>query len=49
MNYTVEWDHIERFATKAEALRRAAAIVKFYRGVVKVYHKDQFVKSFDGR
>lgn len=49
MKYTVEYDMREEFDTKAEALRRAAALVKFYRGVVKVYYGDQFIKSFDGR
>lgn len=49
MNYYVEWDFREKFEKKSDALRRAAAIAKFYRGVVKVYYRDVFIKSFDGR
>lgn len=40
----------EDFAEKSDALRRAAALTKFKKGIVKVYDKrGQFIKSFDGR
>lgn len=40
----------EYFYNKVETLRRAAALVKFHKGVVKVYDKHgNFIKSFDGR
>lgn len=40
----------ELYSNKSAALRRAAALAKFYKGVVKVYDKNaNFVKSFDGR
>jgi hypothetical protein len=40
----------EKYQTRAEALRRAAAVSKFYDGVVRVFDpQGQFVKSFDGR
>jgi hypothetical protein len=40
----------EDFTEKSAALRRAAALVKFKKGVVKVFDKNgQFIKSFDGR
>lgn len=43
-------DRIETLRNKAEALRRAAALTKFYKGVVKVYDSNgRFIKSFDGR
>lgn len=50
MKYCVEWDFREVYDTKAEALRRGAALIKFYKGVVKIYDgHGKFVKSFDGR
>lgn len=43
-------DRIETLSTKAAALRRAATITKFYKGVVKVHDSHgNFIKSFDGR
>ncbi len=37
------------YENKGEALRRAAKEAKVRKSVVKVYDRDQFVKSFDGR
>jgi hypothetical protein len=51
-NYYITYDNGKReyFDEKGAALRRAAALVKFKKGVVKVYDKHgQFIKSFDGR
>lgn len=40
----------EYFSEKSLALRRAAALVKFKKAVIKVYDKHgNFIKSFDGR
>lgn len=40
----------EYFDVKGKALRRAAALVKFKKAVIKVYDKQgNFIKSFDGR
>lgn len=40
----------ESFTNKPEALRRAAALKKFNKCVIKVYDKHgTFIKSFDGR
>jgi hypothetical protein len=40
----------EHFVNKVEALRRAAALKKFNKSVIKVYDKHgTFIKSFDGR
>lgn len=40
----------EYFTEKSAALRRAAALVKFKKAVIKVYDKNgNFIKSFDGR
>lgn len=40
----------EYFDEKSDALRRAAALVKFKKAVIKVYDKQgSFIKSFDGR
>lgn len=51
-NFFVLHDDGEReyFNEKHEALRRAAALVKFKKAVIKVYDKHgEFIKSFDGR
>jgi hypothetical protein len=51
-NFYVLHDDGERefFAEKSAALRRAAALVKFKKAVIKVYDKHgNFIKSFDGR
>lgn len=40
----------EEFDEKHAALRRAAALTKFKRAVIKVYNQHgHFIKSFDGR
>ena len=40
----------EFFSEKSDALRRAAALVKFKKAVIGVYDKHgKFIKSFDGR
>jgi hypothetical protein len=40
----------EYFEEKHYALRRAAALTKFKKAVIKVYDKHgNFIKSFDGR
>jgi len=40
----------EYFSEKSVALRRAAALKRFTKGVIKVYDKHgNFIKSFDGR
>lgn len=40
----------EYFDEKSLALRRAAALIKFKKAVIKVYDKQgNFIKSFDGR
>jgi hypothetical protein len=40
----------EYFVNKVQALRRAAALIKFKKAVIKVYDKHgKFIKSFDGR
>lgn len=50
-NFYILYDSTrEDFASKGEALRRAAALVKFKKAVIKVYdNKGTFIKSFDGR
>lgn len=51
-NYYLTYDNgnKESFDDKSSALRRAAALAKFMKGVVKVYDKSgKFIKSFDGR
>ena len=51
-NYYITYGNGEReeFAEKSEALRRAAALTRFKKSVVKVYDKrGNFIKSFDGR
>jgi hypothetical protein len=50
--YFITYDDGQRedFAKKSDALRRAAALTKFKKGVVKVYdNQGNFIKSFDGR
>lgn len=49
--YTITYPPDQETALiKVSALRRAAAIAKFYKGIVKVYDSHRhFVKSFDGR
>lgn len=37
------------YENKGEALRRAAKEAAVRKSVVKVFDRDQFVKSFDGR
>ena len=47
---TYDGDQREYFDEKSAAIRRAAALVKFKKGVVKVFDKNgKFIKSFDGR
>lgn len=51
-NFYIIYDDGQRedFAEKSTALRRAAALIKFKKSVVKVYDKQgNFIKSFDGR
>ena len=51
-NFYIVYDDGQKefFYNKVEALRRAAALVKFKKAVVKVYDKNgTFIKSFDGR
>ena len=51
-NFFVLHDDGEReyFDEKMDALRRAAALVKFKKAVISVYDKHgKFIKSFDGR
>lgn len=51
-NFFVLYDDGKReyFSEKNVALRRAAALIKFKKAVIKVYDKQgNFIKSFDGR
>lgn len=50
-NFFIQYDdQREDFEEKHEALRRAAALSKFKKAVIKVYDKHgTFIKSFDGR
>lgn len=50
-NFFIRYDgKIEDFDSKTEALRRAAALARFKKAVIKVYDKrGTFIKSFDGR
>lgn len=51
VNFFIQYDdQREEFEEKHGALRRAAALSKFKKAVIKVYNKQgTFIKSFDGR
>lgn len=51
-NFFILYDNGRReyFDNKGAALRRAAALVKFKKAIIKVYDPEgKFIKSFDGR
>ena len=52
LNFYIHYNGNEReyYVNKGSALRRAAALAKFTKAVIKVYDKNgNFIKSFDER